>query len=413
MDRADLQIKITELIGPGLSRLKSTAVVMGVIGAVLTAIGFVTKTPDAFQSYLFAYLFWAGASIGSLGLLLLHHTVGGGWGWVLRRFLEAGTKLLPLMAILFIPILLPGVLGIKTLYWADGGWANAAAAADPILKQKAMWLNPLGFIARTFIYFGVWIAYATFLRNKAKLLDQGHDPRAFDALNRWAAFGLVIMVVTVTFASVDWVMSLTPHWLSSIIGLLFCAAFCLTTMSLMLTLVGKLGGGAPLIQDGVPNKFFRDLGNFMLAMVMLWAYMTFSQYLIIYSGNLAEEVPWYLVRARNGWGNLSLGLIIVHFALPFAILIVNSSLKKNPRTLGNLALFIALMRFLDLFWWVAPNFRSSIFDLNAADLGAPLLIGGIWLTFWAQAVAAERRPLVSVYDPRIEANMHEVVSHHG
>jgi len=411
MDRADLQTQITELIGPGLTRLKSTAVVMGLVGAVLTAIGFFTKTQDAFQSYLFAYLFWAGASIGSLGLLMLHHTVGGGWGWVLRRFLEAATKLLFPMLVLFIPILLPGFLGIKTLYWADGGWANAAAAADPILIQKAGWLNLPGFIVRTVIYFAIWIIYAGFLRKKAALLDQGHDPRAFDALNRWAAFGLVVMVVTVTFAVVDWVMSLTPHWLSSIIGLLYCAAFCLTSISLMLTLVGRLGGGTQLVQDGVPNKFFRDLGNFMLAMVMLWAYMTFSQYLIIYSGNLAEEVPWYLDRAKNGWGILSLGLIIVHFALPFAILIVSSGLKKSPRALGNLAMFIALMRFLDLFWWVVPHFRNSLFDFNAADLGAPLLIGGIWLSLWAAAV--ERKPLVSAYDPRIEANLHEVVSHHG
>ncbi|MGV3721238.1 MAG: hypothetical protein ACO1SX_10055, partial [Actinomycetota bacterium] len=293
----------------------------------------------------------------------------------------------------------------------DGGWAAATAAADPILQQKAAWLNLPGFIIRTVIYFVIWIAYANFLRKKAELLDRGHDPRAYDALNRWGAFGLVVMVVSVTFAVVDWAMSLTPHWFSSIIGLLFCAAFCLTSISLMLTLVGRLGGGMPLIQDGVPNKFFRDLGNFMLAMVMLWAYMTFSQYLIIYSGNLAEEVPWYLDRARNGWGILSLGLIVVHFALPFAILVVSSGLKKSPRALGNLSLFIVLMRFLDLFWWVVPHFRNSLFDLNAADLGAPLLIGGIWLAVWAGAV--ERRPLVSAYDPRIEANLHEVVSHHG
>lgn len=411
MDRADLQTQITELISPRIAGLKSTAMVMLVAGLVLTAIGFITNIQNAFQSYLFAYLFWAGASIGSLGLLMLHHTVGGGWGWVLRRFLEAATKLLPVMLILFIPILLPGVLGIKSLYWAVGGWANAAAATDHVLQQKAGWLNLPGFIIRTIIYFAIWIAYATFLRNKAALLDQRHDPRAYDALNRWAAFGLVVMVVTVTFAMVDWVMSLTPHWLSSIIGLLFCAAFCLTSISLMLSLVGRLGGGSPLVEEGVPNKFFRDLGNFMLAMVMLWAYMTFSQYLIIYSGNLAEEVPWYLNRAQGGWGILSLGLIVVHFALPFAILIVGSRIKKSPQALGKVALFIVFMRFLDLFWWVVPNFRPSLFDLNAADLGAPLLIGGIWLALWAGAV--ERRPLVSVYDPRIEANLHEVVSHHG
>lgn len=411
MDRAELQTQITELIGPGLTRLKSIALIMAVAGLVLSAIGFATNNVAFFQSYLVGYLFWAGVSIGSLGMLLLHHTVGGGWGWVLRRFLEAGTKLLPVMGVLFLVLLLPAVLNIPTLYWAEHGWAHPSAAADPILKQKAMWLNLPGFIIRTAIYFIIWTAYANFLRKRAKVLDERHDPAAADALNRWAAFGLVVMVVTVTFAAVDWVMSLTPHWMSSIIGLLFCAAFCLSTMALNLTFVGFLGGGSPLIADKVPNKFFRDLGNFMLAMVMLWAYMSFSQYLIIYSGNLAEEVPWYLVRARNGWGIISLGLIAFHFALPFFILLVGSPIKKNPRALARVAFYIVLVRFVDLYWWVVPNFRPSLADFNLADLGAPLLLGGIWLTLWANSV--ERRPLVSAYDPRIEANLHEVVSHHG
>jgi hypothetical protein len=411
MDRAELQTQITELIAPRLKSLKSFAGGLGIVGLVLSVIGFLSSREAFFQAYLVGYLFWAGASLGALGLLMLHHTVGGGWGWVLRRFLEAATRVLPIMLILFAPIALAGILGVNTLYWAEGGWANASAAADPIIHAKSGWLNYPGFVGRTIAYFAIWIVYGNFLRSKAKLLDERHDPRAFDALNRWAAFGLVVMVITVTFASVDWVMSLTPHWLSSIIGLLFCAAFCLTTMALLLTLVGHLGGQSAVLEGTVSTRFFRDLGNFMLAMVMLWGYMTFSQYLIIYSGNLAEEVPWYINRARNGWGIISLGLIVIHWAVPFFILLVGSATKRSPSALRWVALWIVLARFVDLYWWVVPNFRSSLADFNLADLGAPMLLGGIWLTFWANGV--ESRPLVSAYDPRIEANLHEVVSHHG
>jgi hypothetical protein len=407
-----------DLVGPQLNRLRGTAIVMAVIGLVLTIVGGVMDPAKAFQSYLVGWLFWGGVSIGSLALLMLHHTVGGGWGWVLRRFLEAGTKLLPVMLVLLLPVILPVLAptalppSMSTLWWGEGGWAHASAATDHILQQKAMWLNPIGFVVRSLIYFGVWIAFATVLRNKAAILDQRRDARTNEALNKIGAGGLVVMVVTITFAVVDWIMTLTPHWLSSIIGLLYCACFALGATALMLALIGHLGKGTQLIEEEVPNKFFRDLGNLMLAMVMLWAYMSFSQYLIIYSANIAEEAPWYLHRARNGWGIISLGLIAVHFALPFTILLIGSRIKKSPRALGKVALWIVLMRFLDLYWWVVPTFRDSLLGgLNPADFGAPLLLGGIWLTVWSRSV--ENRPLVSIHDPRVEANLHEVVSHHG
>lgn len=414
MDSSELRVSITDLIGPRLARLKSVAPIIAVIGAVLTVIGLLTAKEAVAQSYLFAWLFWGGATIGCLALLMLHHVVGGGWGWVIRRFLEAGTKLLPLMFVLLLPILLTAAFpDWGALYAAKGGWAHAKAATDPILQQKAAWLNVPRFIGFSAFCFFAWSLWAGKLRGISAILDQRHDARAVDAANRWGAGGLLFMVITITFTTVDWVMTLTPHWLSSIIGLLYCAGNVLSALSLLLALVGYLGAGKPLVEE-VGNKYFRDLGNLMLALVMLWAYMTFSQYLIIYSANIAEEAPWYIARRNGGWGILSLGLIVVHFALPFMVLLVGSAIKKNPRKLGYVALFIVFMRFLDLLWWVAPNFRTSLWALNPADLGAPLLLGGIWLTMWASNLSGMSNvPVVSPYDPRVEANLHEVVSHHG
>jgi hypothetical protein len=413
MDSPNIRVSITELTAPRLDKIKSIAPIMAVAGLVLTGLGLTGGPGLVLQSYLFAWLFWGGATIGCLGLLMLHHVVGGGWGWVIRRFLEAGTSLLPVMGILLIPVLLATVFtDWGALYAHQGGWAHPDAVKDPILQQKAPWLNPGRFIGFTVFYFVVWTVFAGKLNSLGKILEQRRDERAYNDANVWGAAGLVVMVVTVTFAAVDWVMSLTPHWMSSIIGLLYCASFALSALSLLLALVGYLGAGKPLVEQ-VGNKYFRDLGNLMLAMVMLWAYMSFSQYLIIYSANIAEETTWYVARAQSGWGVISLSLMVVHFALPFVVLLIGSPIKKNPRMLGRVALFIALMRFLDLFWWVAPNFRTNL-AFNPADLGAPLLLGGIWLFCWASRVSSMTGvPVVSPYDPRVEANLHEVVSHHG
>lgn len=422
MDSPNISVSITELVGPQLDRVKSFAPIMAVVGGVLTVLGFFAGSAAFFQAYLAAWLFWGGATIGCLGLLMLHHVVGGGWGWVIRRFLEAGTKLLPLMGVLLLPVLLTAAFpGLKALYSAEWvvqghehyGWAHPEASNDAVLRAKALWLNVPRFLVFSVLYFALWWLWAHKLRGIGRTLDQRRDERAFEAANKWGASGLVLMVVTVTFAMVDWVMTLTPHWFSSIIGLLFCASHALSALALLLVLVGYLGAGKPLVEQ-VGNKYFRDLGNLMLAVVMLWAYMSFSQYLIIYSANIAEETPWYVARANGGWGILSLGLMIVHFALPFVVLLIGSGIKKNPQALGRVALWIVVMRFLDLIWWVAPNFRSTITAFNPADLGAPLLLGGIWLFAWASAVSGMAGvPAVSPYDPRVEANLHEVVSHHG
>ncbi len=406
MDINDLRVKLGEVIGPRLQSLQMLAAGMAVIGAVLAAIGAVTNATQFWASYLYAYTFWAGISIGSLALLLLHHTVGGGWGFVLRRFLESGVRLLPVMLILALPILF---LGMPHLY----SWARPEAATDAILQKKAMWLNVPGFMVRTFIYYSIWMIFGYFLLKLGGTQDRSQDERTTakvsTALNKWGAAGLLVYVITVTFAAVDWVMSITPHWYSSIFGLMMLASQGLSTLALMIALAGYLGGRTKLIQEA-PSGFLRDLGNFMLAFTMLWAYMSFSQLIITYSGNTVEEVSWYIERTRNNWWIFA-AINGIHFFLPFFILLTQSKMKKDPARLGLVGLLIVVLRLLDIFWWVMPTFTPAP-TFNLAIFGAPLALGGIWLFLWANGL--KDKTAVPVHDPRLESALPlHVEAHHG
>jgi hypothetical protein len=399
VDLAELRQTTTELFGPQLDRLQPLAIGMAVLGLVLTMVGWSMDGAGVFHSYLFGYLFWIGVTAGSLAFLMLHHVTGGGWGYVIRRFLEAATRLLPVMLILFVPVL----IGLPSIYER---WAGPHASQE-ILHAKGAYLNAPFFIARTVIYFAIWMILAYFLNLWGAMLDERPDRAAFNRLNLLGAVGIVLYVLTVTFAMVDWVMSLTPDWYSSIFGLLAVASQGLSALAVMLVLFAFLAGDLPVARE-VPRGYFRDLGNLMLALVMLWAYMSFSQYLITYSGNTTEEVSWYVQRRMGGWGIVSVALIPLHFALPFMVLLVGSSIKRNPKWLARVAGFIILMRLVDLFWWVTPSFRPSL-SVSAADLGTPLLIGGIWLWIWAGQVRG--KTVVPLHDPRLEAALQEAVEH--
>lgn len=396
-------------MGSRLGGLRTTGGILFVAGLVLTAASVLigqARIVDLYASWVFGWVFWLGISAGSLGLLMLHHTVGGGWGFVLRRFWEAAANpaMFLLLAVLFIPLVL-GLLGVGThLYpWAD------AAHQDAIIKEKSAYLNVPFFIGRSVFYFAFFAFFASLLLKWGNTQDQRADAAISEKLNRAGGFGMLLFVLVGTFASVDWVMSLTPHWMSSIFGLLWVASQGLSTLALMLGLFSYLGADKPLVR-GLPTKYFRDLGNLTLALVMLWAYMAFSQYLIIFSGNTAEGASWYVTRLQSSWVWVGLLLIIAHFALPFLVLLIDSDTKKNPAKLGRVAWFLVFMRFVDLWWIVAPTFRPQL-SVSLTDIGVPLLIGGIWLLGFAHFL--KDRPVVPLHDPRLQAHIHELHEAHA
>jgi len=378
----------------GIERLENPALVGGVAALVLcAALGFRDPT-QFFRSYLLAFVFWIGLPLGCSAILMLHHMVGGAWGFPLRRPLESGTKTFFLMAVLVLPIL----FRLPVLY----SWANPAIVqADPLLQYKSLYLNVPFFISRTVIYFALWLSLTYFLNKWSRLQDETGDAGLTPRLQTLSAPGLLIFGLTVTFASVDWVMSLEPHWTSTIFGMIFMVSEALAAMSVVtvtVILLSKEKSLAGLIRPQVLN----DYGNLLLTFTMLWAYLSFSQFLIIWGGNLREEVPWYMTRARGGWASVAMILIIFHFAVPF-LLLLTRSVKRRAEILGWVAAGLIVMSLVDIFWLLTPAFNHAGPEFHLTDWLAILGIGGLWL--WRFTSQLKGRPLLPMHDPRLKEIM--------
>ena len=384
---------------PALARLQQRALIVGVIGIAAGAVGALTNRDQFFQSWLIGFLFCLGLTLGSLGLLMLQHLSGGQWGLVGRRVFEAAARTLPLVALFFLPIL----FAMPTLFlWAQ----PEAVAGDRILQAKAPYLNVTFCMVRGAIYFGFWMTCAWLLNKWSAAQDRGEDfvdPVSMVRFRTLSAPGLLILVLTITFAVTDWVMSLDPHWYSTIFGLMFVAGFGLSAFALTIAVLATIGPVGAL--DGrLTPRHFHDLGKLLLAFTMLWAYMNFSQFLIIWSGNLPEEIPWYLDRLRGGWGVVALSLVIGHFALPF-LLLLSQDLKKG-KWLPRVAIFILVMRLVDTIWLVGPTFEHHGFPIHWMDVVVPVGLVGIWLFLFTRHLRSHA--LMPLNDPFLkEAFAHD------
>ncbi len=349
---------------------------------------------DAFwQAYLMGFIFVVGIPLGSLALLMLHHLVGGTWGYGLRRILEASTRCIPLMVALFFIL----ILGMNSLY---GAWLDPHHHADIILL-KASYLNRAGWILRGFICFAVWGALAYYMNAWSKRQDETGDLNLTRKLRVLSGPGVVLYVLAVSVAGWDWGMSLDPAWFSSMYGPLFMISQGLTTLAFCIVVVTPLARFQPLNQV-MKRKIYHDVGNLTFAFGILWAYMTISQYLIIWSGNIAEEVPYYLNRLGS-WQVIAVILALFHFLVPFLILLMRNS-KLHSDRLVKIAWWILLMRFVDLFWHIYPAFYPG-------DVPSGLKFGLITLVVPAAMIALfawnffgqlKGRPLLPVHDPRFE-----------
>jgi hypothetical protein len=401
-------------------RYQRMALGAGTAGLVLTAFGWFVATDDCFRSYLWSMCYFTGIAMGSLVLVMLQFLTGGVWGLVIRRILEAATRTLPVLALLFIPMfmgfLIPARSGsadrlsrpaISGLYlWAD----PEIVKTDEALEFKAhYYLNVPFFIVRTLICFSLWTGIALFLSRWSADQDRpGGGDRDDRRLRTLSAVGLVVYAVTVTVMAVDWIMSLEPHWVSSIFGPLIGVGQVLTALSFTV-IVLVLVSDRPPLSEVVGRPVFRDLGSLMLAFVMVWAYMAFSQLLLIWSGNLPSEIPYYLRRIQGGWQVLALAIVILNFAMPFVLLLMGD-VKRNRRTLLSVAGLILAMRAVDLYWLIMPAHPGASgldwapFRPSWTDVVAPVGVGGIWL--WAFLGQLQRRPLLPTHDPRMGEAMH-------
>lgn len=388
---------------PELKRLQQRALPVGVVLFAILVFGFLSDRGQFFRSYLFAFCFWVGISVGSLALLMLQHMTGGGWGFVIRRVLEAATRTLPLMLLLFLPI----IAGAHWLY----PWTHTEEIAkNPVLVEKArLYLNLQFFVVRAGIYFAIWLTLAFFLNRWSILQDRTADRGFSKRMRMLSGPGFVLFVFTVTFASIDWFMSLDPEWSSTIYGFIYVASWALSALAFVIAALAMLTKYEPL-KTVVAPLHFHDLGKLLLALVMLWAYFAFSQFLIIWSGNLPEEIRWYLPRTKGVWGAIALAVVVLHFAFPFLFLL-SRSLKRNPHKLVLVAVLILVMRLLDLLWMITPNFTGAHFHVSWMDVVAPLAMGGLWLAVFGWQLS--KRALVPINDPQFESVLQQGHPHPG
>ena len=376
---------------PVVKTIQRRSLIIGLIFAAISLVIVFIHPDQFFRAYLLGYMCWLGVALGSMAILMIRHLTGGGWGMVIRRILGAAMRTLPLMAVLFIPLL----SGMPKLYV----WARPLdSVADPHLREHLRdltksYLTVQGFIIRAIIYLGIWNLLSFLLTKWSREQD---DSTTRDNTQRFKAVsgpGLILYAFTISFAAIDWIMSIDPSWISTIYGLLILIGELLSAMCFAVVVERILVNYKPMSEMLKPD-FVHDHGKWMLTFVMVWAYFSFSQWLIIWAGNLPDEITWYMRRLNGGWGFIGLTLVIFQFAVPF-VLLLSRPFKRDIHRLVWLAAWIMVMRYLDLFWIIEPNF-SQTFTLTLADIVVPIAIGGIWLAYFFRNLSL--LPLVPAYD---------------
>jgi hypothetical protein len=383
-----------ETVG-GIQRLGMGAALVGV---VLTVVGFLMAGQERFfQAYLVAYTFVFGVVLGCMALLMVQHLSGGAWGLMIRRPLEAAVRTMPIMALLFLPI----AFGVHDLYH----WSHEdVVAQDAVLQGKAPYLNTTFFYIRQLVYFAIWLAIGRALTTWSAEQDRSANPALIRRFSILSGAGLVIYSLTVTFAMVDWTMSVNPHWFSTMWGPLYMVGQGLSAMAFSIAVIIMLSQTEPLSRI-VTSHHLHDLGKLLFAFLMLHAYLSFSQFLIIWSANLAEEIPHYLVRWDSGYQYVSMFMIVGHFAVPYALLL-SRDLKRSFRRLRLIALWILFARVVDYYWHVAPEFHKEGLSLGILDFATPIALGGVFLALFAANL--RKYSLLPVNDPGLA----KALAHH-
>ncbi len=381
-------------------RVQIVALIAGIVGLVLAGVGaFLHPDPrQFFFSYLFAFVFWMGLPLGSLCVLMMHYLTGGGWGYTIRRFLEASISTLPLMAALFVPFF----FGLKHLY----PWANPEIVAhDDALQKVHSYLNSPVHAARMAVCFGLWITAAFLLNRWSAQQDATSDPALTRRIRTFCGPGLLVFVLTVSLATVDWVMVLEHHWYSTVFPALLIIGQILLTFAFCAAMLAWVVGPAPFDRQANPIsgvvrvEHFHSLGNFLLAFVMMWAYLSVSQLIIIWSGNEPREISWYLHRTVGAWKYIGIFLALFNFGLPFCLLLSREN-KKNVRFLTGLALGICGVHAMERYWQVMPSLHRDGLSVSWLDAATLVGIGGVWLAVFLARLKTHLT--LPKNDPRME-----------
>jgi len=375
-------------------RLGIIALAVGVLGLAASALGWISEPERFYHAFLTAFVFWTSIALGGLFFTMMHHLTGARWSVVVRRICENLMMQLPWLFLAFIPI----YFGIHDLYhWSH----EEAVAADHVLQGKAAFLNVGFFTIRTIAYFAIWSILAVLLYRVSLKQDGGHKPEHLRSMRKISAIGMLLFAATITLSGWDWLMSLEPHWFSTVFGVyLFSGSF--------LSAVAVVTGTCLYLKrmDAFKNTFtlehFHDLGKLMLAFTIFWSYIAFAQYFLIWYGNLPEETFWYTARWEGSWKVISLILLFGHFALPFTVLLFRS-VKRNLSIMGFFVIWFLLMHWLDYYWLVYPTFTEQGATIGWLEIVAVLGLGGIFLWhFWYRIGSS---PVVPAGDPELEKSI--------
>jgi hypothetical protein len=388
-------------LGPRAANIERMAGVVGVIGIALCVIGFFVSRTLFFQSYLFAFIYWGGFAIGGLGVLLMGHTVGGRWGVTARRFLEAQMRTLWLVALLVIILL----FGLHELYPWTHPWTFDLGTRE-VLYHKRGYLNVPFFVARVAIYFVIWWFWGMRVRRMADQQDQTGDPTLRERMRAFSAPGVLVFTLTASFAYIDWILSADAQFFSTVYGAMILIgdvlqSFALTILAMVLASRGDRFGGRV-------NAFvLHDLGNLMFAFTIFWTYLTASQLIIVWPGNLPQELVWYLNRVHGFWKYITAAIALSMFAIPFLALL-SQARKRDPRRVIKVCIWLLLARILDVYWIVEPTYRRQGFWMSWMDFAAFFGVGGIWLYVFMREL--RQRPLLPLRDPRVMAPLPEAAA---
>jgi len=373
-----------------ISRIQSAALVVGIIGLAVSALGAFADRKQFFFSYLFACLFWLGLSFGCFTVSMVHTLTGGRWGYPTRRFLEASFMVLPLMFILFIPVF----FGLSDLY----PWAQAGATSDSVLQERRPYQNVWGFTARTSLCFVVCIWMARYLRKWSLEQDATTDASPTRKARTLSGPGVVIYALVATFVYVDWIMALEKRWYSTMFPVIILIGHILTAYGFSVIMLG-LFRKDQVLAGVLTRTHYHQLGNLLLTFVLFWTYVSFGQLLIIYSGDLPRELDWYLHRIAGNWKWVVGALALFHFFVPFILLLFRGT-KQQFKALAAVAVLLLTMRVVDTYWLVMPSLHQQGLSISWMDFTAPLGIGGVWVSFFLSRL--KRAALLPQHDPGLQ-----------
>jgi hypothetical protein len=380
--------------GHKLAKLPVLGLVIAVLGGAASAVLALQDKEQFFFSYLVAFVYWLSIALGGLFFVILQHATKAGWSVVVRRVAEVLMAALPYLAVLFVPV----ILGMHTLYhhWIDA----ELVAADPVLQHKAGWLNHSAFIVRVVVYFVIWAGLGRLFFSGSVKQDETGDHSITARLTTLSYPAIALFGLSTTFASFDWIMSLDPHWYSTIFGVYFFAGCVVAAFATMILITQTLQRNK-LLGDSVTVEHLHDLGKLLFAFVVFWTYMAFSQYMLMWYANIPEETVFYRERGVGGWEHVTLVLAIGHFVIPFFFLL-SRMIKRNSFTLALGCLWLLAMHFVDLFWVIAPNHHEEL-HLSPLDVTTWLAVGGVFV--FAVGRAMTRHALVPVKDPRLPESL--------